>query len=194
MAHGLPRLSHEEQLKLGISGRVDMVIDTLKEVGLVAGWDCVTKTPALFRVDGMGAVMQGNILATGSGHTFAYSYLNLGQLIHQKDHPNEIKSNRVCRLDDVLEDPSQYKKYSNWSAWSVKEAARMAMKGIRYAAGHAAMASMLQISLVVLFVVASDRITCLYADVPVKKFLEKFSISVAKNREYYGGLICDDGF
>ncbi|CAI9100167.1 OLC1v1037107C1 [Oldenlandia corymbosa var. corymbosa] len=100
------------------------ILSTRPEVGLIAGWDRDAMAPAVYHVDGMQGLIKGEILATGSGFRDLYAFLDWETRISGKKNFPDSPS----WLDNVLEDPSQ--KYSSWSCWSLREASKMALKGI----------------------------------------------------------------
>ncbi|CAI9101054.1 OLC1v1038289C1 [Oldenlandia corymbosa var. corymbosa] len=65
-------VSVEEAIEL-----IAQILYTRREVGLIAGWEAKTEQPALYRVDGIGGVIKGEILASGSGFRGMYDSLVL---------------------------------------------------------------------------------------------------------------------
>ncbi|CAI9100430.1 OLC1v1037433C1 [Oldenlandia corymbosa var. corymbosa] len=82
------------------------------------------KDHALYRVDGMGGLIKGNIFITGCGFRRLYSSLNLRRLIVVKQSFPDAKSD----LDLSLKESSHYEEYSVWSRWSIGEAAKLAAR------------------------------------------------------------------
>ncbi|CAI9100671.1 OLC1v1037819C1 [Oldenlandia corymbosa var. corymbosa] len=108
-------ISVKEALEL-----MTQTLDSRLEVGLIAGWDNKTEHPVLCRVDNMGGLATGEILATGSRLQLLYDFLDL-------NCPNNV-------IKFGMDDESQMEKYTEWCRWSVNEAAKMALKGICYVA------------------------------------------------------------
>ncbi|CAI9113187.1 OLC1v1013752C1 [Oldenlandia corymbosa var. corymbosa] len=70
----------KERRRIPLMVALESMLDTLSsrgEVGMIAGWDEEEKGPAVFRVDGMGGLLYGDILACGSGFRLVYAYLQV---------------------------------------------------------------------------------------------------------------------
>ncbi|CAI9100642.1 OLC1v1037780C3 [Oldenlandia corymbosa var. corymbosa] len=134
------------------------------EVGLVAGWDSASDGPALYRVDGMGGYIRGEILATGSGFRLLYSSMNIEFQISSKiSFPD-----RKFELAEVLDRPSEYEKYWNWSAWSPHEAAKWAIRNICWTAANAEHG----FDYVTMYFLGRGTVTTLFPGKPVEEFVK----------------------
>ncbi|CAI9100631.1 OLC1v1037764C1 [Oldenlandia corymbosa var. corymbosa] len=158
--------------EISVEEALELMIQTLSsrlEVGLIAGWDDKTECPVSYRVDGMGGLITGKILATGSRFRGLHDFLDLNCLIDSKR-----SGPPGSWLDGVLDDESQIEKYNTWLNWSVHEAEKMALKAICYIAGNDTIPEDYGGDLASVFYVGRHGLVHSQCDLQVEDVLRKF--------------------
>ncbi|CAI9100170.1 OLC1v1037110C1 [Oldenlandia corymbosa var. corymbosa] len=134
--------------------------------------------PALYRVDGFEGLIEGEILATGSGFQRLYGILDLNAMF-MFENDNSLLNNW---LKGVLHRAPRWKNYGSCSRWSVDEATKVVLRNISWVAESEGGGDFVTVCSV-----GRRGVTCVRRDEPIKHVPQTLGKDMTKRAELRGG-------